>query len=130
MLLFLFIPIFVILLVYILYINGFGFFSYKSALMFIQYYSRRKQQITSRFKSCNGYTKKVIKFKESKYYTFDLNSNIEMGHFTTCLMNKDEEILSLDQYSTPKDIFIDKNIKYTICFKFKGATGKFTLKWE
>ena len=127
---FLLIPILVLLLVYILYINGFGFLSCTSALMFIQYYNRRKQQIISRFKSCNGYTKKIIKFKESKYYTFDLNSNIELGHISILLMNKDENVVSLDKYNLSKDIFIDKNIKYTMCFKFKSATGKFNLTWK
>lgn len=113
----------VIGLVYILYSNGFMFFESKTALTFrgIQ----KKGCFGAKFKSCNGVTKKVIKLKEERQFTY--TSDISKGNIyvTVTARGKSGEY-SFDDVTSHHII---PSGKYTITTRFDSATGSYRLNW-
>ncbi len=119
---FLIVPL-IIGLVYILYSNGFMFFESKTALTFrgIQ----KKGCFGAKFKSCNGVTKKVIKLKEERQFTYSPDISNGNIYVTVTARNKSGEYI-FDDINTKH---IVPPGKYTITTRFDSATGSYRLNW-
>ena len=115
----------IVSLVYFLYFNGFGEFGNKSALMYIGSVSG------ARFTSCTGTIKRVLKFKESKVFTFILDLNLSKGKLVVELLDKDKcPVLTLSDSNPVGRIEVTAKQRYYLVFKYQSATGNYSLRWE
>ena len=112
---------------YLLYINGYLPMNAKRAIMYVGFMGNRK----ATFASCTGYTKRVIKFRESKDVQFHFDLKLSKGDVTMELLDAAKEcILKLDRSNTNAVIPIDAKKRYYLVFRFKSASGSYLLSWE
>lgn len=112
---------------YFLYINGYLVTNAKRAVMYIGSLGGRK----ANFSSCTGYTKRVIKFKESGSAHFNLALEISKGEVTMELLDTNKQcILQLSNTQPSSVIQIDAKKRYFLVFRFKSASGSYLLTWE
>lgn len=129
---FLWIPFLIILIIlfYVLWINGYLIKSRKTAILFI-FTFRGKNRCKVKFKSCNGYVKKVIKIKESKNYKVSFNNNITKGYVTAEIQDKDKKVLlQLDKNNPESFINLEKKYRYYLVIRFEKADGVLEITWN
>ena len=66
-------------------------FERKTSLIICWFSLRGKNKCEVSFSSCSGYVKKVIKFNESREYTFKLDGDISKGSIHVIVENKNKE---------------------------------------
>ena len=117
-------------LFYLLWINGYMILNVKRAVLFVGSL-REKNKCKFTFSSCSGYVKKVIKFKESRGYTFNLDCDVSKGNIHVIVKNKNKETL-LDLTPTIKTglLTVDEKCRYYLVFKFEKADGELKLQWD
>jgi len=112
---------------YFLYINGYLMINAKQAVTYIGSLGGRKATFTA----CTGYTRRVIKFKESGTVRFNLDLEIIKGEVTMELMDVTKQcILKLDNIYPSAVIHIDAKKRYFLVFRFKSASGSYLVTWE
>lgn len=129
---FLCIPLSIVLIIlfYVLWINGYLVKSRKTAILIVGSV-RQKNRCKLKFKSCNGYIKKVIKIRESLNYKFTFNSNITKGYVTAEVQDVNKKILlQLDSNNPEASIKLEKNYRYYLVIRFVKADGEFDLAWN
>lgn len=112
--------------IYVLYMKGMIPISVKSAVMFIGGPGCKKATFTS----CNGYIKRIVKFKKDKVYNFTLHSNLTAGSIAVELIDKNKQtVLRLDEDNT---VVFGSNHSgpYTLMIRFHSATGEYELDWN
>lgn len=115
---------------YILYVQGVLIVNTKRAVMFVGSI-RGKDNCRANFTSCSGYMKRVIKFKESKTYSFVLHSELEKGEIEVKILDATKQpIMTLNHIKQTAMIAVDKKRRYYLIFTFKSASGKYELKWN
>lgn len=118
--------VFIGILSYLLYINGYMVISSKHAFMFLG--SKRGKK--AMFSSCTGYIKRVIKFKESKVYHVNFGLELEKGEVALELLDEKKQIiLSLNGNDT-SEIEVESRKRYYMILRFKSATGNYEVTWE
>ena len=121
---------FFIILFYTLWINGYLIISSKTAKLFIASF-RNKKRCRIKFVSCNGYIKKILKFKENRSYDFCLNSIVENGLVLAEIWDNNKKILlHMDSDMPNSSINVDKKCRYYLILKFEKATGELELLWN
>lgn len=119
-----------IILFYVLWINGYLINSSKTATLFVGSI-RQNNKCKIKFKSCNGYIKKVIKIKESRIYKFTYNSNIIKGYVVAEIQDINNKILlQLDKDNPESDIRLEKKYRYYLILRFVKADGELDLSWN
>ena len=117
----------IVLLFYILYINGYMVLNSKRALMYVGAAWGKRASFTS----CSGYTKRVIKFEEVRTYYFDLNLELNKGDVTVEILDKEKQcLLSLDQDTPQGSIDVQKGNRYYLVVRFRAASGNYTIDWK
>lgn len=131
-LIFVLITIFLIgVLLYTLYICGFMVINAKSAVLFIGSAKRVKNSWGATFQSCNGYIKKVIRFKEEGENTFSFENNITKGLVTAELQDVHKKpVLLLDCNNTAARVNVKRKSRYYLILRFTNADGKCELSWN
>ena len=121
---------FLSILFYILWIKGYLIISRKTAKLFIGSL-RNKERCRIKFVSCNGYIKKIIKFKENRTYGFCLKSKVENGLVLAEIWDSNKKmLLGLDSDMPNSSINVDKKCRYYLILKFEKATGELELLWN
>ncbi len=121
---------FLSILFYILWIKGYLIISRKTAKLFIGSF-RNKERCSIKFVSCNGYIKKIVKFKENRTYDFCLKSKVENGLvFAEIWDSNKKTLLHLDSNMPNSSINVDKKCRYYLILKFEKATGELELLWN
>ena len=114
------------ILMYLLYINGYLVANSKRAAMFIG--SRRGKK--SRFSSCTGYIKRVIRFKENRKYHFALSTELSTGEISMELLDRaGQSVLSLDSNVREGSITAETKKRYELIIRFRSASGSYELDW-
>ncbi len=112
---------------YFLYMEGLGTVNMKFALMDAVSFDGRR----SRFRSCNGYMKRVVRFKEDRIYRFSLELALSKGDFWVELLDASKNtILRLDQNTPSAAAELSSGKRYRLVFRFKSASGRYRLSWE
>ena len=112
---------------YFLYINGYLVTNAKRAVMYIGSLGGRKANFTF----CTGYTKRVIKFKESGSVHFNIALEISKGEVIMELLDTNKQcILQLSNTQPSAVVHIDAKKRYFLVFRFKSASGSYLLTWE
>ena len=114
-------------LLLLLYGNGYLVLQSKRAVMYIG--SKRGKK--AKFSSCTGYTKRVVKFKESREYHFCLTTELSAGEVTVELLErKGQPVLCLDSYVSEGNFSADAEKKYHLVIRFESASGSYEIDWE
>ena len=112
---------------YWLYTNGYFVINAKRALLYVGSMGGKKATFTS----CTGYTKRVIKFRESGEFHFHLDATLSKGELTMELLDSAKQcILKLDSVNTSGVTPIDAQKRYYLVFRFQSASGSYLLTWE
>ena len=83
------------------------------------------------FSSCNGYMKRIVRFKEDKSYSFVLEAELTKGEITVELLDSAKQpIMCLSSNNPRAALALEKNKRYYLVFRFSSATGKYTLSWD
>ncbi len=82
----------------------------------------------ARFTSCNGYMKRVIKFKDDGTYTFVLDAELSKGDMSVELLDSTKQrIMQLNCSNQRDSITVEKKKKYYLVINFRSATGRYAL---
>ena len=123
--------VFCIALQYILYINGFLVIRAISALVFFSTNRKWRIKPSAIVRACTGWTRKVLKFKESRTYHFSFTSELSKGSITAEIQGRNKEtLLLLDSDNTSGVLDVKAKERYYLVVRFKGATGRFELSWS
>lgn len=115
------------ILFYLLYINGFLVIQSKRAIVYVG--SLRGNR--AKFVSCSGYTKRIIRFEESKTYHMVLNTELSRGRLSVTILDSEKNSLfTLDKDIQNGVIYAEKGKRYYLVVRFESATGNYTLKWD
>ncbi len=118
-------------LFYILYINGYMVLNVKRAVMFIGSIKRVDNRCGARMASCNGWMKRVVRFREVRKYYFKLEYGITKGDLQIEIQNRKRQVvLLLNEINREGSINVEKNERYYIVLKFKDTTGEYKLYWS
>lgn len=83
---------------------------------------------SARFTSCNGYMKRVIKFKDDGTYTFVLDAELSKGDMSVELLDSTKQrIMQLNCSNQRDSITVEKKKKYYLVINFRSATGRYAL---
>lgn len=112
---------------YLLYINGFLAAQSKMAVLYIG--SLRGNN--AKFSSCTGYTKRVIRFKDSRTYHIVFDSELTRGSVSVEILNSVKQtIICLRSNTVSGNIDVERGKRYYLVVRFQSATGSYTLSWE
>ncbi|MBQ4321984.1 MAG: hypothetical protein IJC35_07065, partial [Oscillospiraceae bacterium] len=110
---------------YLLYLNGWMVLSSKSAVSFVG----SKRGTAASFSRCSGSIRRIVRFKESKTYTFTLDSALTSGEMTVSLLGADKkEVLRLSSAQPCMAVELEKNQRYTLILRLSRATGRYGLR--
>ncbi len=83
------------------------------------------------FTSCNGYIKRIVRFKEDKNITFFLHAELTKGDISVELLDSaKQKIMCLTRSDPSAVIDVAKNKRYYLVVNFKSATGRYSLLRE
>ena len=120
----------ILVLFYFLWVNGYMILNAKRALLFVGSL-RGKNKCEVSFSSYSGYVKKVIKFNESREYTFKLDGDVSKGSIHVIVENKNKDtILDLTPEIKTGMLTVDEKCRYYLMLKFEKADGKIKLQWD
>ena len=115
---------------YLLYVNGYLTINAKKAVSFLGSI-RGNCRCQARFKSCDGYMKRVVKFNENRLYNFFLDCDMNKGYMTVELWDTNKhKLMCLKDNMQNAGVNVQKKKKYYLVFKFKSATGSFDFSWH
>lgn len=115
---------------YVLYINGYMIVNAKRAVTFIGSI-RGRGKCGASFHSCSGYMKRIMRFKESRVYHFELEVNLVSGEMVVEVLDREKKpVMRLDGNAPSAELEVDRKKRYTLIFRFKSATGDFKMRWE
>ncbi len=121
---------FVLLLIFL---AGLFVFLYNQGLMIIKSYSAvifigSAKGTGARFSACNGYLKRIIRFKEEGKHTFTLDAELSKGDLSVELLDSSKKrIMKLDCMNNGASVSVEKNKKYYLVVNFISATGRYSI---
>ena len=122
------IPVLIIGIVfYLLYINGFLAIQSKRAILYVGSLKGN----SARFSSCTGYSKRVIRFRDSRAYFVVFDSDLTKGDVLVEILNSAKQTVVCLNCNTPNGrINVEKGKRYYLLIHFQSATGRYTLSWD
>ena len=107
-----------------LYNQGYMVINSKSAVSFIGSASSSGASFTS----CNGYTKRIVRFPSDGIYTYIFDAQLSKGDMSVELLDSAQQrIMQLNSTNRSASVSIEKKKKYYLIINFKSATGRYTL---
>lgn len=81
--------------------------------------------------SCNGWVRRMGKFREARTYEFTLDTQLSNGDVEVFLLDQEkQEILRLNPYFPSQQVSLSEKSRYYIHWEFRNATGKCELNWQ
>lgn len=118
-----------VVFIYLLYSRGIVVTKSIVALFFA--FRTGKGGDRAKLNSCTGWVRHMVRFRESRIYTFVLNSRLTRGEAAVSLLDRNKrELLRLDRQLTVGSAELDRKSKYYLCWDFKSATGTCALHWQ
>ncbi len=110
-----------------LYDRGYMIVNSKSAAFFVG----SPRGTGARFTSCNGYTKRIVRFKTDATITFFLAADLTKGDLSVELLDAAKHpVMRLDRAAPRASITVEQKKKYYLITKFRSATGRYSLLRE
>ena len=108
----------------LLYDRGYMVINAKSAATFIG----SPKGTGASFTSCNGCTKRIVRFRADGTYTFILNADLSKGSISVELQNASRQrVLLLDPTNNRATIPVEAKKKYFLITRFQSASGRYSL---
>lgn len=112
---------------YLLYINGFLTVQSRRAILYVGSLKGN----SARFSSCTGYSKRVIRFRDSRTYCVFFDSELTKGDISAEILNPAKQTVVCLNCNTPTGrINVEKGKRYYLLIHFQSATGRYTLSWD
>ena len=112
---------------YLVYINGFLSIQSKRAILYIGSLKGN----SARFSSCTGYSKRVIRFRDSRIYCVAFDSELTKGDVSVEILNSAKQTVACLSLNTPNGrIDAEKGKRYYLLIRFQSATGRYILSWD
>ena len=112
---------------YILYINGLLSIQSKRAVLYIGSLKGN----SARFSSCTGYSKRVIRFRDSRRYCVVFDCELSKGDVSVEILNSAKQTMVCLNSGIPNGIInVEKGKRYYLLIRFQSATGRYTLRWD
>ena len=105
-----------------LYFFGFITLSVKRSLMYIA----SNLGDHARFRSCHGYTRRILHFHEDKVLSVTLSAALSAGAVTVDITGGTQR-LHLDAEHPSGTLAVQPGIRYTQTVRFSNATGEYTI---
>lgn len=107
-----------------LYHQGYMVINSKSAVFFIGAASGSGASFTS----CNGCTKRIVRFPSDGTYTYFLDAQLSKGDMSVELFDSaHNKIMHLNGANRSASVCVEKKKKYCLIINFSSATGRYTL---
>lgn len=113
-----------------LYYGGVLTLQQKRALVFIGTGSFKKRCIGASFTGCTGFTRRVLRVKESRSYGFFLSGHIQEGSVCATLQASGTPLATLTAGSPTATVFLEKGKCYRLEVRFQNASGDYQLEWD
>lgn len=116
-----------------IFLTGLFVFLYNQGFMIVKSYSAvtfigSAKGTGARFTSCNGYLKRIIRFKEAGNQTFTLDTELSKGNIVVELLDSDKQtVMKLDCMNNCASVAVEKNKKYYLAINFISATGRYSI---
>ena len=79
---------------------------------------------------CNGWVRHMVRFQESRSYEFVLDAWLSAGDVEVQLLDRERQtLLRLNQQYPAGKILVERTGRYYLQWDFRGASGKFALRW-
>lgn len=119
--------LFIGIVFYLLYINGFLSIQSKRAVLYIGSLKGN----SARFSSCTGSSKRVIRFRDSRTYCVFFDCELSKGDVLVEILNSAKQPMVCLNSSIPNGIInVEKVKRYYLLIRFQSATGRYTLSWD
>lgn len=122
----LWIPV-ICIVVYVLYIRGILVVQSKRAVVYIG--SLRGNR--ARFSSCTGFTRRIIRFRDSRPYCVTFHSELTGGNVVLEILDSAKRtVLCLDGDTGSGTVQAEKGKRYYLVIRFQSATGNYDFCWS
>ena len=120
-----------LILMYLLYSNGYLILQSKRAAVFTGDGKGRKNRLGFSFTKCSGWASRVLKVKEDGLYRFDLDAQLSAGTVQFQLLNGNKEpLLTLTPETCRGRVQLEKNQRCFVKFQFIHTSGSCAAGWE
>ena len=83
------------------------------------------------FTSCSGYTKRVVRFKESGTVRFTFQPELSAGSvIVEVLDKKKQKLCRLSSVNPTVELQVERKQMYYLVIRFQSATGSYQLNWD
>lgn len=120
----------IVILLAALYYGGVLTLQQKRALLFIGTGSFKKRCFGASFTDCTGFTRRVLRVKESRSYGFFLTGHIQEGSVCATLQAQGTPLAALNMDSPTATVFLEKGKCYRLEVRFRHASGDYQLEWD
>lgn len=119
------------ILFYLLYIKGFLPVSSKRARSFIGTMGFGGSHCEASFTECHGDIHRVLRFQESRTYSFRLGGHCKKGAVTVQILDSQRiPALVLDMQHPFGNLSANTHQRYYLYVRFTDATGDYQLDWS
>lgn len=114
--------------VYLLYCRGIAVSKHIRAVLFFFQPGSGEDRVT--VDACTGWVKHAARFRESRRYTFALETHLSKGEVELLLLDRERrQLLRLDRHTPTGTAELDGRSRYFLRWRFQNATGKCELHW-
>lgn len=118
----------VLLAALFLYRRGFATTKCIRAVLFVYRPGRTADRVN--LNACTGWTRRAVRFPESRVYHFDLTDSLSRGSAEVLLLDREKQpLLTLNRRSPAGTVDLDRKGRYALHWNFDGATGRCELRW-
>lgn len=120
-----------LLIFYLLYTFGFLPVSVKRAASFVGNMGAGGTHCSAAFSRCTGRIHRILRFRESRSYSFCLVSRIRSGQVQVQILDsRRTPVLTLDERCPTGILSARKGARYYLLITFRNADGDYRLEWE
>lgn len=116
---------------YLLYIKGLLPVSAKRARSFVGTMGAGSTHCEASFTECSGDIHRVLRFRESRTYSFRLGGHCQKGAVTVRILDSRKlPVLVLDMLHPFGNLSADAHQRYYLYVHFSNASGDYQLDWS
>ena len=117
--------------IYVLYLLGYFPVSVKRSLTYVGTGGWGSQCVGASFTACSGSIRWVLRFRESRSYSFRLSGHLQQGAVTVQILDSRRcPVMTLTADQPDGILSIQKGARYFLIIRFQSASGDYQLEWS